>query len=69
VCQPSWPFEYSVAGVCESGDFDGDDEEGEPLEPDEAESRRDERSELMDRYPSTGVTPKPSASGFWKGGS
>jgi len=33
MCQPSWPFEYSVAGVCDSDDFDGDDGEGEGVGP------------------------------------
>jgi hypothetical protein len=44
-CQPSWPFEYSIAGVValsemkERGDEDG--------------------SDFDDRHPSTGINPKP----------
>lgn len=42
--QLSWPFEYSVRGVCCSDDLDPCDGEGGQ----------------KDRHPSTGITPKPA---------
>ena len=44
--QPSWTFEYSIRGICNSDDTkDYDDETGEAVS--------------TDRHPSTGITDKP----------
>lgn len=30
MCQPGWPFEYSIRGICRSSDLEGSEEDRHP---------------------------------------